>query len=76
MGHELREEVLIAQFKHSFFLPVEETMVWIHMKGKAIFIKEVPTLPLQTDHSWLVLQLQLYQEGGSIKTSIEHIISF
>lgn len=51
-------------------------MVWIHMKGKAIFIKEVPTLPLQTDHSWLVLQLQLYQEGGSIKTSIEHIISF
>lgn len=32
------------------------------MKGKTIFIKEVPTLPVQTNHSLLFLQLQLYRK--------------
>lgn len=49
-----------------FFSASGGNRVWIHTKGKAIFIKEVPTLPLQTNHSWLGLQLQPYrkEEGG------------
>lgn len=53
-------------FSSSTFFPASGgNRVWIHTKGKAIFIKEVPTLPFQTNHSWLLLQLQLYcKEAG------------
>jgi len=74
-GHKLREKVLVVQLRHFFFPASRGNGVWIHTQGKAIFIKEVPTLPLQTNHSWLVLQLQPYRKEGG-EESIQHIISF
>lgn len=54
---------MFVQFK-LFFSASRVNHVWMHTKGKAIFIKEVPTLPLQTNHFWLVLQLQTYRKKG------------
>lgn len=55
---------MLVQFKHFFFSASRANLVWMHTKGKAIFIKEVPTLPLQTNHFWLVLQLKTYRKKG------------